>query len=372
MKNIVRILVMSAIGGVAGFSITRYFMDFLKPVLGQMHPLWLLLLLPGSVFLSILIHEAGHVAGGALNGFRFSFMSVFFLKLEKTNGRLTLAFNKMLASWGGLAVMIPSEAVTRKGYLWFVAGGPLGSLTGLVLSGAGLWAMYPHNPEAALFLAASVLINSMTFLITALPVKMDDNIDTDGIQFFDLLRGGDRAARKLAMARLLSAATSGIRPLEFPEELIQAVERPGEPDRDTLLAMLFRNAAQIDRKDWANASETMRLAVRYIDKLPPLTVRMVYLQAAIIGAFNRNALEARQMFEKAGTKGWADATCVALAEASVKRAEGKEEGMAALLEAAKDGLSKVADPGSRMLYESIMDDLRTPWTDAEGSQPAVS
>lgn len=358
MKNILRAFVMAVIGGIIGLSATHFSMDFLSPLLDDMHPAWLLILLPLSVFSAILIHEVGHVIGGAMNGFRFSFMSVFLLRIEKINGRLEVGLNRILAGLGGLAVMVPPPAVTRGDYLWFVAGGPLGSLAGVLISGVGLYFLYPDQPIGALFCAASVLLNGLTAFMTMLPIPFDDNIDTDGIQFFDLIRGGDRASRKLTMARLLHDVNSGIRPANYPEELIQSLIRTGEPDRDTLLALLFRNSAQIDRREWKDGLDTITYVIRHIDKLPPILRRMTYLQGSIIGGINGKASVAQEWLTKAGTKGWADQACVTLAKAAVAFAANHFAAISPLLDEAERQIQDVKEPGSRILYQGLIKELR--------------
>jgi hypothetical protein len=358
LKSRLRGFGMAVVGGAIGFGTTFLFMDFLEPVLKLMHPAWLLAVAPLSIFTAVLIHELGHVAGGAANGFRFSYMSVFFLKVEKKQERITAGFNRTLSTWGGLAVMIPPAGVSRANYLWFVAGGPLGGITGVLLSGLGLYFLYPNQPVAALFCAFSLFINALLTVVTMMPLKLDDNFDTDGIQFFDLLRGGDRAGRKLAMARLMQVATSGIRPAEYPEEFIQAIERSGPPDRDTLFAVLFRSAAQMDRKDWHNALASLRLVIAHIEKLPPIIKRMTYLQAATVEGFNGNAAGAQELLQKAGSKGWADKSSVALANAAAYYAAGQLKEMLPLLDEAEREIPNIADPGTRIMYQDLVQDLR--------------
>ncbi len=358
MKNILRAFVLAVLGGIIGVSATHFSMDFLSPLLDSMHLAWLLILLPLSVFSAILIHEVGHVVGGAMNGFRFSFLSVFLLRIEKINGRLEVGLNRILAGQGGLAVMIPPPAVTRGNYLWFVAGGPLGSLAGVLLSGVGLYFLYPDYPIGALFCAASVMLNGLTAFLTMLPIHLDDNIDTDGIQFFDLVRAGDRASRKLTMARLLHEVSSGIRPSEYPEELIQSLIRNGEPDRDTLLALLFRNSAQIDRREWKEGLDTITYVIRHIDKLPPIMRRMIYLQGTILEGIHGNAANAQDLLAKAGTKGWADQACVTLAKATVAFAANRFETVSPLLNQVEQEVQDVKEPGSRIFYQGLIEELR--------------
>lgn len=360
MKSTLRFIIMALFGGAIGFFATHLSIEQLKPLLDSFAPIWLLLLLPLSMFAVILIHEVGHLVGGYANGFEFVYVSVLFLKLEKVDHRLklSLGFNRHLFSWGGLAIMTPPATITRNKYLWFIAGGPLGSVTGALLCVVGLLFTYPHQPIIAFFCAVSLLLNGLIAVVTMMPIPLDDNIDTDGIQFFDLLRGGDKATRKLAMARLLYVASTNIRPADYPEELLQAIERDGEPDRDTLLAMLFRNAAQMDRNDWIAASKTIQLVIEHIEKLPPVIKRSTFLQATIIEGINKKASEAQALFTKAGTKGWADRAFVLTAEAAVHFAADHADEVVRLLQEAESQLTQVADPSSRMMMQNIITTLR--------------
>lgn len=239
----------------------------------------------------------------------------------------------------------------------FVVGGPIGSVIGFFLGIVLFQLSTTSTPGLAVFGAFFVMINGLLAIATMIPWNMDSNFDNDGTQFLDLLRGGDRAARKLAMARLVSFASADIRPADYPEALIAAVERPGIPDRDTLIAQIFRNTAQIDRKAWKDADESMRQILNHEALLPPVMKRMTYLQATLIAGFMKDATRAEALLFQAGTKGWADQSMVSLVHSSINYASGNYAAIPHLLEEATLQLKAVTSPGSRRFYQSLIDEL---------------
>lgn len=114
MKNTVKLIVMTLLGGAIGFASASYGMQWLKPFINHLHGAWLILILPVSIFVSVLLHELGHIIAGSLNGFHFSLLCVFFMKVEKLNDQLKVGYNRLMASWGGLAVMIPEAGISKK------------------------------------------------------------------------------------------------------------------------------------------------------------------------------------------------------------------------------------------------------------------
>lgn len=166
----------------------------------------LALLFPAIWLLVVLAHELGHLAGGALAGFRPIMLVAGPLRLLWVEGRPRVELNRSLALAGGVAAAAPDDDrnLIRR-MLLMVLGGPLGSLLVGLLAAAAL--PFTSGLAQALLLIALVL-GLMITLVTLLPLRTGGFL-TDGARVRMLLRGGPAAERWCASALLVSSAMSG-------------------------------------------------------------------------------------------------------------------------------------------------------------------
>jgi len=152
-----------------------------------------------TIHLVIAVHEAGHVLGGWLAGFRFRFVVVGPLRIERSADGIRLRLNRSLRHYGGLAGSAsgPGNAdAFRRGWIVQAAAGPLLSL----LAGTTAWfavrglavqstanlgfAGFTAFRAMVLFAAGSLAVG----LITGLPGGTADR-PTDTSRIIHLLRG---------------------------------------------------------------------------------------------------------------------------------------------------------------------------------------
>ncbi|TVR12777.1 MAG: hypothetical protein EA391_14870, partial [Balneolaceae bacterium] len=81
-----------------------------------------------ALFLSVFVHELGHLFAGIIQKFQFHMFTVGPFKVEKKESGLRPGFNLNLNVAGGLTLMVPaSETFNKSEYAWFIAGGPIAS-----------------------------------------------------------------------------------------------------------------------------------------------------------------------------------------------------------------------------------------------------
>jgi hypothetical protein len=182
-----------------------------------------------SALLALPVHEAGHLLGGWLAGFRFQLFAVGPLMVMRTADGLHVRWHTDFSLYGGIAASLPTDLrdlTRREG--WMVAGGPGTSLlagAGSLFASAGLAAASVFaDASAALALAGTGL---STFgaasvgigLITLLPTTTSGFL-TDGARLWRLWRGHPSADRNAAVFALTSL-TFTERPREWPASLVE-------------------------------------------------------------------------------------------------------------------------------------------------------
>lgn len=316
------------------------------------------LLVAGSVLVLLLVlglHEAGHLLGGRVAGFRPLLFVVGPLKLERRDGRWRARLNRNLALYGGLAVSAPTDTRDlRRRTLLYVAAGPAASLAigGLVLllltaSGAGPADSGAPFPEAAastwslVFGAGSLAIG----LVTLIPGRTV-GFDTDGGRILRLARGGLAAEGEVAVLALVGLSYGGRRPRSWDPDLVDRALRadPGSPPGVAARQMAYVHA--LDRGETEEARRHLEAALAARENLPPPTRPALYLQAAYFAAVHDGKpVRARIWLDRAEGGMLVSPHERPLAEGAVRRAEGEGEEALALLHRAREELPRALDRG---------------------------
>lgn len=141
--------------------------------------LLLMMVLCVTIYLQVVIHEAGHLVFGLLTGYRFSSFRIGSLMLIKTEGKFK--FKKYsLAGTGGQCLMCPPDLVEGKlPYKLYNLGGPLMNLIFAII----FRILYLLFRDSAPFLAQSCLIAAIIGLFYAItngiPMRLGE-VDNDG------------------------------------------------------------------------------------------------------------------------------------------------------------------------------------------------
>jgi hypothetical protein len=185
------------------------------PELGGSFPGWgpSLLVVLGGAFLALPVHEAGHLLGGWLVGFRFCLFVAGPVMVVREATGIGLRWNRDFSLYGGLAASVPTHAddLSRR-HAWMVAGGPLTSVVsgGASLALSGLLIRNGWEPGSAA--VGALLLGLLTFgassvligLVTLIPTTTS-GFPTDGAQLLRARRdhpATDRDAAVLALTGL--------------------------------------------------------------------------------------------------------------------------------------------------------------------------
>lgn len=289
----------------------------------------------------IVIHEAGHWAGGRLGGMRLILMTVGPLRLTHEPGGWRLGLFLRSGGFGGLTVMAPdTERPVAPQLRPMIAGGPLASL---LLSMAGLGLLLATSGRTALYGGAIAVVSGLVLAITAIPLRIG-GFPNDGAQWRDLRRGGRSAQLRSVLAALSAQSLSGVRPRELDAAALvgaHALDDGSEPLCTAGLHYLHY-VVGCDRGDAAAAGLALDRIAALIDEIPQ-GLRQAY-------AIELAYFEAAERGDAAKARAWMDQAGGGLVEPAV-RARGVAA--LALAEHRHDEASRALDEAERKMHRHI-------------------
>lgn len=302
-------------------------------------------------------HEAGHLLGGRLAGFKVLLFIVGPLKIERTGERFEIGLNRSLPLWGGIASSVPMDSHDlRRRMLLMVAGGPVSSLLGGAAA-LGLFALASSRLAAdgttfaELMLCASLLIFGAGSLaigaVTLIPGTTSGFL-TDGARILRLLRTGPETDREIAILALMGLSMGGYRPAEWDPALVaRAVGSGDDGSSNVPVGRLLALAHTEDLGRIDEAREHLETCLAQRERLPEATRAGLFLEAAwFVAVQDTDAVRARELFAYAKGGLMLPAYLWLMTEGAVLWSEGDTAGAREKLEKARTLVGQAVDRGS--------------------------
>ena len=303
---------------------------------------------PALVFLLVLLHELGHLAGGRLAGFRAYLLLVGPLRVERVRERWTVGLNLRIATWGGLAASAPDDARNLRGRmaLYAVAGPGANLLTGTAVLATLVAAEGGLPPVLHAWMMAFTLGSLILGVLTLIPGQAA-GMYTDGGRLLRLLRTGPELEGDLALIALTGLSLAGRRPREWPEALVdQALSLPP----DSLMGVFARQVAYLrtlDLGDVEGARAYLDAALDHRDAMGKAGGATIRLHGAFFYATHGgDVTRARELLDEARESPLEARHLRPMAEAAVRMAEGDEAGARTKLDEARLLTGASMDRGS--------------------------
>lgn len=213
-----------------------------------------------ALWITIAIHELGHVFAGLSQKFEFRLLSVGPVMVEKELGKLQFKRNTNFNTFGGVALCLPTDQQNlNKRFAIFAFGGPLASLIfGGFLS---IFLIFIQLDTTLLgfyllesFILISCILSFCIALVTLIPMH-SEGFTSDGGRILNLLKGGPSAQIESTLLNAIAQATSGIRPsLINPDPILVALnlpyESPLKPYLSGLLYNHYQDAGELEKASW--------------------------------------------------------------------------------------------------------------------------
>lgn len=308
-----------------------------------------------AYYITILIHELGHVIAAWLVDFQFVGLIVGPIKVWKNTDGLTVSYSGFKAGQlQGRALSVPSDAHNlKRRLLWMFVGGPLAtllqllviSLIGVLMNGLTVPYFVGHLITALNFSSTLIL------LFTILPYNRQ-GIYSDGLRIWILLFDESRAEFMVGFHRIVVASMSGTRLGDLNlEPLLNIIDEIKVP-QDKLSIRLLHYRHILDQDDEEQAAMTLNECLDLLGHLPNTLIAVfVYAEAAYYEArYNQDALTGDMWLELAETiyekNQWlGNEHILKRAESAVLLAEGDREGAYLSAQEALSLLELCPDPG---------------------------
>jgi hypothetical protein len=262
-----------------------------------------------AIYVSILVHELGHVIAGKAAGFELRGLAVGGIVLNKQarGWRLRFALRRIFS---GFTKMLPPSTESLRGrYAQLVAGGPAASILLLLIT--------PTLP-AGEFVRVLFFVNLVATVSCLIPYAVGGMLN-DAKFLTILARKGAAAEQLAAILYLLAIDAQGTRPSAWP---LQIVERLGVPGQGTPLigvSLALKYAVASDSEDAEGIAHALENGLASAGQMPPDTQRWFLASAACFDASFRNRTapaeqwleSARKVKSAVSQKGW-DSKAVAL------------------------------------------------------------
>lgn len=364
-KMLVSLLVGAGIGALIGAAGVKFGSSLMLPGLPKWVAVLHLFLLPFVWLLAVGFHEFGHIVGGWAGRGRFLLFVVGPLMWRRTPAGVCFAWNTNLNVAGGLAACLPldpSQSTPRRTAL-MIAGGPLFSL---VLTALAAWisaglAAVAVSPFAIFAQHAAMIVAGMSlmiFVVTVIP-GTGGGYKTDGLRFFELVRGNAQSEQENAVMTLTTASLGGVRPADYEPRLVAKSISLRDGSLFDLYAHLTASHHYFDLGQPARAQALLDHVLAQEEQLAPFardTLRCDY--AWLLARHTTDAANARAWLDSAGPLEIDPATRLR-AEAAVLLAEGRKNEAAAkaregLHAAEHKSLSPVRNPYTTDTLQEIL------------------
>lgn len=200
-----------------------------------------------ATWISITVHELGHLAGAVLSGLSPLMLFSGPLQIEFRSDRPYGSFNRHRATWGGLAVAIPgrSHGLGKRQAIWMVAGGPMAS----GLAALACFVLIPSTGGiASLWILQVGLLSAAIAMGTLIPLQ-SGGFASDGRQLWQLLRGNKQALQRLRLAAIIGRNFSGHRPADWDFDELQSIVQESTQAMLKTSALLLAAQVLDDRPD---------------------------------------------------------------------------------------------------------------------------
>jgi hypothetical protein len=312
---------------------------------------WQLAVGIGAALAALAIHEAGHLVGGALVGFRPVVIAVGPGAIVRAGRRFQFRWLPP-SHWGPVAMAVPTTTERlRFRVACMVAGGPVASLA---VAGALYVLAFATGPSLlkGMLMFVSVL-SACIFVATVQPFGTGIGLPSDGARVWYLLRNRDAAKFDLAVFTLAGLTHGGVRPREWEKSVVDwmATRQPSPAYELAAATAALCRAADLGDDVAANA-QLQRLRAVYA-RVPRMLRADSAAEAAFWSATSGNDLAAAREFLRDAGGTLAEPYRRWTAEAAVRAAADDREGARAALARARASLSQGLGTPSALDRERI-------------------
>ena len=246
-------------------TVIEYFLnqDILKILLA------VIILLAGSsiaFFISVLIHELGHIIIGLLAGFKIYSFTLFNRETIYHNGKKTKNKIKNNFSFGSCEFINKKEKNIKGRFTALTAGGIIFSFIMMLVYLALNVFLKNANPYIYVFISTGLIISLYIFLSVLLPAQIKGT-HTDGAIIYGLTKNKDYTTVLLSLLKIQTELYSGKSPSQIDRELYFNVPLLSDDHISMLKLYFLRQMYYLDNADYISVAKTNQRLLYFNDAM---------------------------------------------------------------------------------------------------------
>jgi hypothetical protein len=238
------------------------------------------------LYLSIAIHEIGHLIAAKLVGMESGGLAIGGLMIFKSGAKWVVRFDWRRILSGGLAKPLPRKGdfySTR--HAWMIAGGPIATALlvaiGMFFHWNSLW-----------------VLNAILLISCLLPSRGLNK--SDGLRIWLLLRNPEESRSFMAVLQLQTQETAGVLPGDWDSDLVEQMLRGGPESGDNAYRQMLAFYRCVHQGNPENGLQHLEKALAGSGRCGGFCRQWCFLEAACSNAILRgDAAKARTWMQRA-------------------------------------------------------------------------
>ena len=244
LATVLAMLAFCALGAACGFLLVTSLFS------GKLNIIEIILSVVGMIcllYLSLIIHEGGHLVFGLLSGYRFSSFRIGSLMWIKQDGKIKLR-RLSIAGTGGQCLMTPPEA--REGkipVILYNLGGVIANIAFAVILATAYY--FTQQVQAlSLVLLVGAVISFILALTNGLPFNLE-GVANDGMNALHLSKNPDAAIAFRNQLLMNAAQAKGLRLRDMPDEWFSLPDNADMQNVHCASIAVFSASRTLDKLD---------------------------------------------------------------------------------------------------------------------------
>lgn len=267
----IMIALMMLAGGTVGFMVARYADTLLEGGAPKAAVLWTFIPLIAAMYffmlIQIILHEAGHLLGGLMTGYRFLSFRVGSYMWEKgPDGKIRFGRFSLAGTGGQCLMSPPDQAGGNFPYVIYNAGGVAMNLLLAALFGLAAWLLREYA-LATLLCSEMALVGLAFGLMNGIPLQIGA-VDNDGRNILSIGRSSDAKQAFWLQMKINEQSAWGLRLKDMPDAWFPTFTEDASGNSMVTAAEVLSANRLLDSGDFAAAEKSMRRLVGRGKEMP--------------------------------------------------------------------------------------------------------
>ena len=208
-----------------------------------------------TIFIQLIIHEAGHLVFGLLSGYKFSSFRIFSFMWVKENEKVCLR-RLSIAGTGGQCLMSPPDM--KDGKIPLVLYNLGGSLMNVIASALFfvLYSVTKSIPFLSVMLLMCAIVGVVIAIMNGVPMRLG-TVDNDGYNAFSLTRNSEATRSFWIQMKVNEQLAKGVRLKDMPDEWFTVPSDEAMKNSMVVVMGIFACNRLMDRQEFQEADKLM-------------------------------------------------------------------------------------------------------------------